>query len=106
MFDTSIKKGDTVRITCGSVVIEGVVDAASNWGSAEKPNWYLQYTITKTNQFRYRSYGENGTNIGMPGYWKQGSDGGSAEVIAPAATEVKTDAERLDAAIQKFPATF
>lgn len=66
-----IKKGMRVRITSTDaatgypITVTGTVKSATNWGSENNPDWYIELTAD---------------GIGYM-YWKQGVDGGSVSVI-------------------------
>jgi len=62
-----IEKGDIIKIRCQGRVIRGLVDSAVNWAMPDEPdNWYIEFFSV---------------DIDGVGYWKQGIDGGSVEVI-------------------------
>ena len=69
---TKINKGDTVRITTPDAWVEGIVISASNYGSDEEPNWYIELNgCAGSNEFVSSGYT----------YWKQKQDGGTVELI-------------------------
>lgn len=75
--DFSSKLADTYKFKRGDVItlskvkanpwitIEGIVDTANNWGTVDKPDWYIEF------------HQKNGT----PGYWKQQYDGGEIMLV-------------------------
>lgn len=75
----NIRKGDTVRISiCRHNSgwppgwAEGEVLSAVNWGTEEKPNWYIEVEKTSCSP---------GWQLGY-GYWKQVEDGGKVELVS------------------------
>lgn len=68
-------KGKRVIIRAQGCVIHGTILSANNWGTREKPNWYIEYTIDESRSSRPRQYSGN------YGYWKQGVDGGTVEFV-------------------------
>jgi len=68
-----IEKGSRVRITLPNGQWgEGLVLTATNWngGNTRPDNWYIELEKDK---------GNSGTGYG---YWKQGPDGGTVELLA------------------------
>ena len=61
-----IKPGDTVKIKCQGHTLTGEVLSAHNWQMTpdDPEDWYIEYT----SQHGYA-------------YWKQGSDGGTVELV-------------------------
>lgn len=82
-----IRKGDRVRITIpgghgifqsfGAGWGEGIVLTAANnqWDPEKEPNWYIELEKDKVE-------GRNWTT--GYGYWKQGQDGGTVEILESA----------------------
>jgi hypothetical protein len=69
-----ITKGTNIIIRKGGTLIYGTVLTAANWGRADKPNWYIEYTIDEKRSMRPSNF------VGSYGYWKQGEDGGAVEI--------------------------
>jgi len=90
MPDLNIKRGDRVRITIptaghgifdsfGAGWGEGIVLDANNWNGCGGPdNWYIELEKDKV-------HGRNWTT--GYGYWKQGQDGGTVELIEKGETK-------------------
>jgi hypothetical protein len=62
-----MKRGSVIRVTIDGSSVVGVIDSATNWGTNDAPNWYIQY---------HRS-----DNM-MPCYYKQALDGGTLELLS------------------------
>jgi len=64
-----IRKGDRVRITTSMYDVVGTVVSATNykkyWLANAEDNWYIEFIADE----------------GGFGYWKQGNDGGTIEVL-------------------------
>lgn len=60
-----IVRGSRVRITVNGASYTGTVLSAINYGNADKPDWYIEFTED------HNGYA----------YWKQGCDGGTVEKV-------------------------